>query len=253
MVYANQRYERWPSLIALDAIPELSTLEAGTGELVIGAATPLSRLERWLHQQELSATALGQLLPLFASRLLRQRATVGGSLATASPIGDLAPALLALDAELTLASALGERRLPLTDFFVGYRKTARLPGELIARIHVPLPLARTQRFYKVSKRVLDDISSVAGAFALELDAGGAVARLRLAYGGIAATPLRAYDVEEAARGRPWSRATLSELTPALHGVGAPLSDHRASADYRRAMIVRLFERFFEESAKGGAP
>ncbi len=192
---------------------------------------------------------LAQLWPLFSSRLIRNRATLGGNLATASPIGDSPPALLALDAEVTLASAQGERRLPLSQFFLGYRKTALAPNEIIVSVHLPRPLPAVQRFYKVSKRVLDDISTVAAAFALDLTADRRVQRLRLAYGGVAATPVRAHAAEALAAGQPWNRDTVDAVIAELARLGSPIDDHRGSAAYRRAMIGRLLEKFFAEAAE----
>jgi xanthine dehydrogenase small subunit len=240
MVYANQRHDRFPMLIALDGVPELRSLEPGP-DLVIGAGVPLAELE-----ERLPVPLFQQLLPLFSSRLIRNRATLGGNLGTASPIGDSSPALLALDAELTLMSREGERRLPLTSFFLGYRRTALRPGELIASVHLR-DLPAIQRFYKVSKRVLDDISTVAAAFGLDLS-GGKVVRLRLAYGGVAATPVRATAAEALAVGRPWDRETLTVVRAALDAVGTPLDDHRGSAAYRRAMMGSLLDKFFAETA-----
>jgi xanthine dehydrogenase small subunit len=99
----------------------------------------------------------------------------------------------------------------------------------------------------VSKRVLDDISTVAAGIALDLDPAGNVDRLQLAYGGVAATPLRALAVERLATGKPWSEDTLNLLVKQLEGVGTPLDDHRGSAAYRRAMMGRLLEKFFHET------
>jgi xanthine dehydrogenase small subunit len=249
MVYANQRHVRWPLLVSLDAIPELRRFEVRPDEIVIGAMVPLSEVEDRLAQGGSPGTAaLEQLLPLFSSRLIRNRATLGGNLGTASPIGDSPPVLLSLEAELTLLSAKGHRRLPLSDFFVGYRKTALAHGEIIGSVHLPRPLPAVQRFYKVSKRVLDDISTVAGAFALDLHDDGRVRRLRAAYGGVAATPLRAYAVEERACGKPWSAETLALLLRELDGFGTPMTDHRGTGDYRRAMIGKLLEKFCAETA-----
>jgi xanthine dehydrogenase small subunit len=256
MVAANLRFERWSALVALDSINELKQIESTPQELTIGAAASFSHLAEYLRDRgpdigELPL--LAQLLPLFSSRLIRNRATLGGNLATASPIGDSAPVLLALDADLTIVGESGSRRIPLCDFFVGYRKTVLLPGELIAKVHVPLPSPRHQRFYKVSKRILDDISTVSAAFALTLDAAGRVEALRAAYGGIAATPLRATEVETLAAGRPWTAETVTLLLDALARVGTPLSDHRGSALYRRAMTGKLLERFFAETRDAHPP
>lgn len=266
MVYANQRGTRYPALVSVAALGELQHFGVapsphGGTEFVIGAALPLAQLERLLERSPLGAELdlLRQLLPLFSSRLIRNRATLGGNLATASPIGDSPPVLLALAAELTLGAATGTRRLPLAAFFVGYRKTLLNPGEWIQSVHVPRPAPELQRFYKVSKRVLDDISTVAAAFALDLRPpsapGGAptVERLRVAYGGIAATPIRATALEELAAGQPWNEATLALLCAAARDLGTPLSDQRGSGAYRRAMTEKLLQRFyFESTSRAGA-
>ena len=246
MVYANQKYQRFPALISLQALPELRQLTAGPAELSIGAGLTLSEIEERLGHGAVEVPMLSQLWPLFSSRLIRNRATLGGNLATASPIGDSPPALLALDAAVTLAGPRGERRLPVAQFFTGYRKTALAPDEIIVGVHLPRPLPAVQRFYKVSKRVLDDISTVAAAFALDLTADRRVERLRLCYGGVAATPLRAHGAETIATGRPWNRETAAAIVAELAQLGSPIDDHRGSAAYRRAMIGRLFQKFFAE-------
>lgn len=250
MVYANQRFERFPALIALDQLSELQRFSITPREIVLGAGLTLTLLEEHIEKGALALPLLEQLLPLFSSRLIRNRATLGGNLATASPIGDSLPALLALDAELTLASRAGERRLALSDFFLGYRKTALQAGELIVSIHLPRPLPGFQRFYKVSKRTLDDISTVAAAFALDLASDGRIERLRVAYGGVAATAVRAGALERAAAGKSWDRTTLELLVPELEGLGSPLDDHRGSAAYRRALMSKLLEKFFAETSAG---
>ena len=247
MVYANQRYERWQTLISLEAVAELRTIDVTDSEFVVGAGVPLAELELFCHAHGEELSLLVQLLPLFSSRLIRNRATLGGNLGTASPIGDSPPALLALGAQVSLVSAAGVRRMPLADFFLGYRKTALAADELILSVHVPRPTPRIQRFYKVSKRVMDDISTVAGAFALDLDAAGRIERLHAAFGGIAATPLRATALEALARGRSWSVETLDVLLDALRGFGTPMTDHRGTAAYRAAMPGKLLAKFFSET------
>jgi xanthine dehydrogenase small subunit len=254
MVDVNQRDRRFAALIALDAVRELRRFEIGPREIVLGAGLTLTEIDERLAGAGggagVEVAMLAQLFPLFSSRLIRNRATLGGNLATASPIGDGAPALLALDAELTLASAAGgERRVALADFFVGFRRTALGPGEIIASVHLPRPLPAVQRFYKVSKRVLDDISTVAGAFALDLGPDRRVQRLRLAYGGVAETPVRARAAEARAQGQPWTPATVAALLADVDGAASPISDHRGSAAYRRRMMGRLLEKLaFETGA-----
>ncbi|HET7545867.1 MAG TPA: FAD binding domain-containing protein [Polyangiaceae bacterium] len=251
IVYANQRYQRFPVLVSVEALPELHQLTFGDSELVLGAAVPLSRIERALHLEP-SVPLLAQLLPLFSSRLIRNRATLGGNLGTASPIGDSAPALLALGAELELVSARGTRRLPLAEFFLGYRRTALAPGELIVTVRIPRPTPSFQRFYKVSKRVLDDISTVAAGFALSLDAQGRVTRFGVGLGGVAATPLCATSLERIALGLPWNESTLGLLLAEAVRIGTPQSDLRGSAEYRRALLGKLIEKFFYESRQAEA-
>lgn len=247
LVYANQRHQRWGRLLSLEAAAELHELSVTDTELVMGAAVPLARIERWLSHSAPGAQLLQQLLPLFSSRLIKNRATLGGNLATASPIGDAAPALLALGAELELSSSAGTRRLALADFFTGYRQSALARGELIRAVRVPKPLPALQRFYKVSKRVLDDISTVAAGFALSLDAQGRVERFGVGWGGIAATPLAAPALQRLALGKPWNEATLALLLHEAQSLGTPQSDLRGSGSYRRAMTGKLLEKFFHET------
>jgi xanthine dehydrogenase small subunit len=249
MVYANQRDQRFDSLIALDALTELRDFSCTDAALHIGAGMTLSDLQLTAASE---LPLLGQLLPLFASRLIRNRATLGGNLATASPIGDAAPVLLALDAELTLCSAGGDRRLALHEFFTGYRKHALSPQELIASVHIPRPAPALQRFYKVSKRVLDDISTVAAAFALELAPDNTVKRLRAAYGGVAATPLRALAIEQLVLGRAWNHETCAHACASLASWAKPIDDHRGSAAYRAALVPKLFQKFFADTTEAAA-
>ncbi len=250
MAVANQRFARFPSLISVTAVAELRRLEWQESELVIGAATLLSHVERLLEEEPREPVGvLTELLPLFSSRLIRNRATLGGSLVTASPIGDSAPALLALGASVLLASRAGQRRVKLSEFFTGYRRTVLSPSEVVVSVHVPRPLPRVQRFYKVSKRVLDDISTVAAGFGLDLTPEGNVARLTIGLGGVAATPLFAESLQSIAQGKPWNEQTLQLLLEQCEALGTPMSDHRGSAEYRRKMIGGLVARFFYETTR----
>jgi xanthine dehydrogenase small subunit len=247
VVEANQAYRRWETLLSLESVEELSVFEWHDRHLRIGAGVPLAQIEQRVRGK---LPMLEQLLPLFASRLIRNRATLGGNLATASPIGDGPPALLALDAELEIASAKGDRTLAVSDFFLGYRKTALEPGEILRAIRIPRPLPDLMRFYKVSKRVLDDISTVAGAFALRFDAAGKIEQARLAFGGVAPTPVRAHAAEQALIGRRWELSTVKSAQSVLATAFSPISDHRGSAGYREAMVLRLLEKFhFETGGK----
>ena len=231
-VEVNLRGVRAPFVIGIDRVPELRTLDVGPDSIEIGAALTLSEIDTALDGR---VPLIADLIPQFASRLIRNTATVGGNLATASPIGDAAPALFALEATVVLASERGEREVPLADYFTGYRETVRRPDELIRAVRIPLPLSPIAAFHKIAKRRFDDISSVAAAFALTVDEG-IVTRARIGVGGVAATPIRALATEAALEGRPWTADTVRTAADVMRGEGTPLDDHRASAAYRTAML-----------------
>ena len=189
---------------------------------------------------------LGQMFPQFASRLIRNGATIGGNLGTGSPIGDTPPVLLALEAWVVLASSRGRREVPIADYFTGYRQSLRAPDELVAAVRIPLPLAPVTAFHKIAKRRFDDISSVAVALALTIE-DGVVSRARIGLGGVAATPLRALATEAALEGRPWSAEVVREAAATMRGEGTPLDDHRASSAYRSAMLATSLLRLFEDN------
>lgn len=243
-VDVNLRARRAPLVIAIDRIPELDVIELRSDEVEIGAAVPLSEIEKMLDGK---VPLLAQLIPQFASRLIRNRATLGGNLGTGSPIGDSTPALLALEAKIVLVSASGERVLPLSDYFTGYRKTLKEPGELIKSVRIPLPLSNLTAFHKIAKRRFDDISSVAIAFSLQLDAQ-VITKARIGLGGVAATPLRAHATEEFLTGKPWTQDTLTRAAALLGAEGTPMSDHRASSHYRSMMLSNSLLKLYTEHA-----
>ena len=194
---------------------------------------------------------LGQLFPQFASRLIRNGATLGGNLGTASPIGDTPPALLALDAALVLASSRGEREVPLAEYFTGYRQSVKRPDELIKTIRIPLPVAPVTAFHKIAKRRFDDISGVAVAYALRLGPDRSVESIRIGLGGVAATPIRALAAEQALAGRPWTREVVAAAAEEMAGAGTPMSDHRASQAYRIAMLRNSLLKFCAQTQQAG--
>lgn len=242
-VEVNIRGVRNPLIVAVDRLTELREFSFGPDEVRIGAALTLSEIERLLAGR---VPLLAQMFPQFASRLIRNGATIGGNLGTASPIGDTPPALLALDASLVLASRRGERVVSLADYFTGYRETLKAPDELIRTIVVPLPLEPLTAFHKIAKRRFDDISSVAVGYAVDVE-DGVVRRARIGLGGVAATPLRALATEQALVGRPWTERTVREAAAVMAGEGTPMDDHRASASYRSAMLGQSLLRFYSES------
>ena len=239
-VEVNLRGARAPVAVGIDRVPELRSLQVTDDVIEIGAALSLSEVERALEGR---VPLLDSLFPQFASRLIRNGATLGGNLATASPIGDAAPVLLALDADVVLASVDGERQVALSRFFTGYRQTVRRPGELIRAVRIPLPLSGITAFHKIAKRRFDDISSVAAGIALDVR-DGVVVRVRIGLGGVAATPVRALATEAALEGRPWDAETVQVAAGVMATEGTPIDDHRASAAYRSAMLGTALPRLF---------
>jgi xanthine dehydrogenase molybdopterin binding subunit/xanthine dehydrogenase small subunit len=243
----TKKFKKLQTLISVEAVSELKEIKCTDDEWHIGAAVTLTQIEEKLAQE---FPALGDMLRVFGSRQIRNRATMGGNIVTASPIGDSAPTLLALDAKVVLASLNSERTLPIDQFFLAYRKTALQPGEVLKTIIIPrghpTSLKRMFWWHKVSKRREMDISTVAGCFVLDVDAKNIVRNVRLAYGGVAAMPSRARKTENALLGKSWTRETVSEVLPILETEFTPISDARGTADYRRGLICSLLEKFFTE-------
>lgn len=243
-VESNLRAQRWRHLVSLEAVRELREFTDEGESVRIGAGLSLTEVgARWRS----APPVVREWLDLFASPLIRNRATLGGNLATASPIGDSAPLLLALDASLDIAGPNGRRIVPLASFFEAYRRTALRAGEVLANVVIPKPLPQTLRFYKVAKRRVDDISTVAAAIGIDLDNSGRVSRARIAFGGVAATPVRVTPGEDALLGQPWNEAAVEAARQAIAGALTPMSDHRGSADYRLQVSSSLIEKFWWET------
>jgi len=243
-VAANLHDRRWPCLVSIAAVPELQAFEQTPDAVAIGAGLSLTEVgERWTS----APPAVGEWLALFASPPVRNRATLGGNLATASPIGDAAPLLLALNASLRLAGPGGWRLVPLSSFFTAYRQTVLNAAEVIVSIEIPRPYPQHLRFYKVAKRRLDDISTVAAAISMDLDARRRISRLQLAFGGVAATPIRVHAAEAAVVGEPWNESTAERAADLVDGLLSPLSDHRGSSEYRRGVSASLVRKFWWET------
>jgi xanthine dehydrogenase small subunit len=242
-VEVNLRGARALLTVAIDRLPELREFQVDSDQIEIGAALTLTEVERRLNGR---VPLLAELLPQFSSRLIRNGATIGGNLGTSSPIGDLPPALLALNATVVLSSAEGDRDVALAQYFTGYRRNVRRPEELIRAVRIPLPLANVAAFQKIAKRRFDDISGVAVAFALDI-ADGTVRQARIGLGGVAATPLRATATEEALTGEPWHIHQVRQAAQVLAAEGTPLDDHRASAAYRSAMLGQALLKLYAQN------
>jgi xanthine dehydrogenase small subunit len=240
----------WPVLIDVTGAPELSGIQPTNDGHRIGAATRLTDLEHWAS---LHHGPIARMLRFFGARQIKHLGTLGGNLCNASPIGDMAPVLLAMGATVELAGPQGTRSLALDDFFVAYRVTALNPDEVLAAVFVPA-LTPTQRTwaYKVSKRRELDISTVAAGLFVQLD-GADVQLARFAFGGMAATPARARKAEAAVVGRPWTQGAADAAAAALADDFSPLDDHRSSAWYRSTVAANLLRAFYRESQRQPTP
>ncbi len=255
----TKKRARFPVLISLANIPALRELAVPArgdpgGVWRIGASVRLADLE---DATEGRLPPLSRMLRFFGARQIKNSATVGGNLCNASPIGDLAPALLALGATAIARGEAGERAIPMDEFFVGYRTTALQPGELLARVELPaLPAGARAVSYKVSKRRELDISAVAMAAVIETATRAGVETVtsaRVGFGGMAATPSRAPAVEAALVGSPWSEASCEAAAARVAEDFTPLSDHRGSGWYRSTVAANLVRGLFLDTAVEPVP
>lgn len=236
----TQRLEAYERLIDLCHVKELRQIEETDDGWWIGAAITYREWEPILKAHY---PAFAHLLSRLGSAQIRNRGTLGGNIANASPVGDTPPVLLTLEARLRLASAGGMRELPLDEFFLGYKQTALKPGECIAAIFLPKPTEDyEQRVWKLSKRREDDISTLLGTFRWRWD-GERLRDVRIAYGGMAAIPLRVPAAEAALEDRLPDLAAFDDAKQALRDTLTPMSDVRGSSDYRMTAAVNLLERW----------
>ena len=248
-LWVTKQHRALPLTVALDAAADLREVIETADTIQIGAAATYGDA---LPALEKHFPDFGAMIRRIGSRQIRNRGTIGGNIANASPIGDTPPALLALDASLVLRVGDSRRTVKLNDFFPGYRRTILAPSEFIERIDVPIPRpGELFRCYKVSKRFDQDISAVCAAFRLTLEAG-IVRDIRIGFGGMSATPARATPVEEALIGCPWTASTIQAAQSAMDNAFSPLSDMRASAAYRRTVARNLLLKCFVETSEEAA-
>lgn len=239
----TQFYRELPKMIYVGNVRDMKQLTEDDEQLVIGAARSLSDSFEALSRV---FPDMGELLHRFASLQIRNQGTLGGNVANASPIGDAPPVLMALNARLVLRKGEIRRELPIGDYFLDYKKTAQQTSEFIEQIIVPKPQPDQHfKVYKLSKRLDDDISAVCGAFNLTIT-DGLITDARIAFGGMAAVPKRATACEQALLNQPWNHATVKAAMKALTGDFEPLSDFRASKEYRSKTATNLLYKYFLE-------
>jgi xanthine dehydrogenase small subunit len=237
--------------VFIGGLDELRRISERDGMISIGAGVTYTEAFSMLSER---IPALGPLFDRIGGDQVRNMGTIGGNIANGSPIGDTPPPFIALGATLTLRKGNERRIIPLEDFFIAYGKQDRRPGEFVEAVDVPVP-AEGAHFavHKVTKRRDEDITAVLCAFHLTLSGDGTVSDVRIAYGGMAATPKRAKAVEAALHGRPWIEATVEEALGAYDEDFTPLTDMRASAEYRMLVAKNLLRRFYLETTGTKAP
>ncbi len=245
-LWITKQMRELPRIILVGGVEELHRISDKQGRLSIGAAATYAEAQAQLAGLH---PDIGEVLRRIGSRQVRASGTVGGNIANGSPIGDMPPMLIALDATLHLRHDSEVRSQPLESFFIAYGKQDRKPGELVWRIDVPkLAADQVFRAYKISKRFDQDISAVMAAFRFTLD-GRRVRQARIAFGGMAATPKRGTRAEAMLQGvslddpPSWDRA-ISALAEDFQ----PISDMRASADYRMNVAQGLLGKALIEIA-----
>jgi len=245
----SEHRQKPPAILSLSGVTELQALTVEPDRLVVGAGVTYGRLLPALAEAPELASLAG-LLRRLGSRQIRGMGTLGGNLGTASPIGDGLPPLLALGAEVVLASArAGERRLPVADFLTGYRQTALAPDEIILRVVIPRPSVDAAFVCeKLSKRHDQDISTISAAFLVRV-AEDMITEARLAFGGMAASAARAPQAEAALTGSPLSEESFARAAQALAQDFTPQADWRGSAAYRQQGAAGLLRRLYWRMAR----
>ncbi len=242
-ILVSKEREALASVIHTGHVAELLKIDETDTDITFGAAVTYTAALPFIERLYPSFATL---ITRIGSVQIRNAGTIGGNIGNASPIGDTPPCLIALDATLILFSKAGVRELPIDDFFLDYRKTDLKKGEFIKAIRIP-KLSNIQEFrtYKISKRYDQDISAVIGAYRIELD-GETVSAARIAYGGMAATPKRGTACEAALTGKTWDIETALSLSSVIGEDYQPISDLRASKEYRLQVAGNLFQRLYQD-------
>ncbi len=235
----TQQFNDIDAIICIKQVPQLLAVSVDEQRISFGAAVSLNQCMHTLRHTIPSTEAM---MLRFGSEQVRNQGTIGGNIANASPIGDLPPLLLALNAELELHGSQGVRTLNINEYFLGYKKTALAADEFLRAVHIPVPKSSTQVFvHKISKRLDDDISAVCGVFCLSMQ-DNTITQARVAFGGMAAVPARASAVEQVLQGAQFNEATVADAIAALSDDFQPISDARASAHYRMRVAANLLKR-----------
>ena len=229
-----------PAFVA--GIADLKEITVNDDDIVIGAMVNMEPFREFINDHHPS---YGEMVRRYGSTQVREAATIGGNVANGSPIGDNPPALIALGARLHLRQGDARRDILLEDFFVDYGKQDRKPGEFVEYISIPRQ-DDNLKVYKLSKRFDQDISALCGAFNIAVS-DGVIQSATIAFGGMAGIPKRATHVESALIDQPWTIGTVRSALPAFAQDFTPLSDMRASADYRLKAAQNMLKRAYADS------
>jgi len=256
----TQRWMQFPVIVDVSRVAEMLEISVSDEEISIGASVTYSELETLFAEHLFlePSTQFVHLLHRLGSRQIRNSGTMGGNIGNASPIADTPPVLIVWDARLELRNSRGEiREVGIDEFYVGYRETVLNSDEYIVRVIIPRSsAARFHRFYKHSKRIEDDISSVLGAFSFEGDLEGEAKHIetaRISYGGMAAVPVRVREVEALLCGSMLNEDLIHQACERLRSLLNPMSDVRSSADFRMAMAVEMLDRALREFSGEALP
>jgi xanthine dehydrogenase small subunit len=243
-LWVTKMLKRLDPIIYIGDVADIQSVYETEDALIIGAGVTYSRAHDALGRV---ASDVGELVRRIGSRQIRNAGTVGGNIANGSPIGDTPPALIALGAKIVLRMGDVRREVPLEEFFISYGKQDRVAGEFVESVIVPKPKSGLVfKAYKISKRFDQDITAVLAAFAIKID-DGKVSEFRVAFGGMAGTPMRAKKCEAALIGKDWDEASLNAAQMALASEFSPMSDMRASKEYRMLVAQNLLTKLFIET------
>jgi xanthine dehydrogenase small subunit len=241
----TKKFELLPHIIDCSRIEELLAIDRRDQSIVIGAGVRMSEV---MEAVKKDFPPFCDMLTVFAAEQIRNVATLGGNIGTASPIGDTLPVLIAYGASIVLKSRRGSRTVPADTFVTGYRRTDCRPDELITAVALPRPSAASRvRTYKVSKRRDLDIATVSAAFRVDLNKDGIVHDITLAYGGMAERTKRSVSAEMFLKGKPWERQYIEEARHLIDKDFNPISDVRGSAEFRRVAARNLLLKFWSET------
>ncbi len=230
------------SLIYLNSIDELNYIKENNRFIEVGASTPLIKFELFIKKY---FPDFSEVLKRYGSVQIRNVCTIAGNIATASPIGDTLPMLLALDSQIIVKGKNKTQILPINGFFTNYRKTKLKKGQFIYSIRIPFLKQNVFKAYKISKRIDDDISSVCASFNIEINKDK-IKKIRIAYGGMSSTPKRAFNCEKVLVNSNLSYKTISKAKKLLEKDFKPITDTRATQRYRMEVAKNLLEKCFSE-------